>query len=143
MEIESKIKREGGTKVLMGKTNYHFAPNTDGAHVATVENEEHQDRFLSITEGYRLYRAGQTPAAATEVLLGSDVHDASYDIGGVTHALGDLVAAAHKDSGLSAQEWNELEGETRAGLIDEQLDKLADAVSAPPASAKTKSGAKK
>lgn len=140
MHIESKIQRKGGTHVDMGTAQYHFAPQDDGAHVAEVLDEAHQDRFLSISEGFRLYRPGQAPAVA-DILLGSDTHEASYIIGGKAYALGDLVAAAHKASGLDAAEWNSLDSDTRAGLIDEQLDLLADAADAAakkPAAAKKK-----
>lgn len=129
MQIESKIQRKGGTHIPMGTVTYHFAPQADGAHVAEVLDEAHQDRFLSIAEGFRLYRPGQ-PAAAVEVLLGSNTHPATFEIGGATLALGDVVAAAHKASGLDAAEWNSLEADTRAGLIDDQLDALADAAEA-------------
>lgn len=131
MQIESKIKRNGGTHIPMGTVTYHFAPLADGAHVAEVLDEAHQDRFLSISEGFRLYRPGQ-PAAAAEVLLGSSEHPASFSIGGKDYALGDIVALAHKSSGLDATEWNELDESTRADMIDEQLDKL-EAAATPPA----------
>lgn len=64
MQIECKLKREGGSKVTLGKTEYHFAPLADGAHVAAVEHEDHQDRFLSITEAYRMYRGAELASAA-------------------------------------------------------------------------------
>lgn len=142
MDIECKLKREGGSRIPLDNIEYHFAPLADGAHVAAVENEDHQDRFLSITEGYRLYRGGEKPVAAPiEVapvapaepvaepaapagLLGSDVHPASFDINGKTYSLGDVVALAHKGSGLDVQEWNELEAASRHDLIDEVLDTL-------------------
>lgn len=63
--IECKLIREGGTIVPLDGIEYHFAPQADGAHVALVENEDHADRFLSITEGYRLYR-GAVAAPAPE-----------------------------------------------------------------------------
>lgn len=154
MDIECKLKREGGTFVPMGKIEYHFAPREDGAHVADVQDDDHADRFLGIPEAYRLYRGkaaaplaastapaitseeeaakntGGTPGDdnADEILLGSSVHPATFDINGKTYALGDVVALAHKDSGLDVKEWNELEDASRADLIDEALDKLqADA----------------
>lgn len=131
MDIESKIKREGGTIVDMGTAKYHFAPREDGAHVANVQDEAHADRFLSITEGYRLYRG---TAAAPEqnaeqegeqiILLGSDDHPASFTIHDKTYSLGDIVARAQKDSGLDAAEWNALAAESRAGMIDDVLDEI-------------------
>jgi hypothetical protein len=65
--IECKLIREGGTRADIGGIEYHFAPQPDGAHVALVENEEHADRFLSITEGYRLYR-GEVAEPVTEAV---------------------------------------------------------------------------
>lgn len=148
MDIESKIKREGGTHVDMGTKKYHFAPLEDGAHVAAVDDEAHQDRFLSITEGYRVYRgAGVVPASAPmtqeavkpqlhkataecqehTALLGSDEHPANFEIHGTTYSLGDIVALAHTASGLDVSEWNGLAAESRAGMIDDELDKLAEA----------------
>lgn len=62
MDIECKLKRDGGSIIPLGDVTYHFAPREDGAHVATVEDEAHQERFLSITEAYRLYR-GDAPSA--------------------------------------------------------------------------------
>ena len=141
MDIESKIKREGGTHVDMGTAKYHFAPREDGAHVADVQDEAHADRFLSITEGYRLYRGAAAaapveaqaapvaqPQANTDeaVLFGSDEHPSSFTIHGKTYSLGDIVALAHKESGLDADEWNSLAAESRAGMIDDILDKLVE-----------------
>lgn len=61
MKIKSLIQRPGGTKVPMpnGKgepdTEYHFAANDRGDHVAEVTNKAHIQRFLSIAEGYEPY----------------------------------------------------------------------------------------
>lgn len=56
MKIECLVKREGGSKVEVFGGNYHFLPQEDGSHVADVEDTAHQDRLLSISEGYRIYR---------------------------------------------------------------------------------------
>lgn len=132
MKIECKLQRQGGTHVELEGTKYHFAPQPDGAHVADVLKEAHQDRFLSISEGYRLYRGTEQPAPQedttqdkTVALLGSSVHPASFEINGKTYALGDVVAMAQANSGMSAEEWNELSEDGRHDLIDEQLDQLA------------------
>lgn len=159
MDIECKLQRVGGTHVEIGVKKYHFAPREDGAHVADVEDESHQDRFLSIPEAYRMYRGeaaaapviesqkpkvtdqgeaakntGGTPAPA-DILLGSDAHPSSFDIHGKTYSLGDVVALANTASGLDATEWNSLSADTRAGMIDDELDKLEEA---GPASQETK-----
>lgn len=62
--IECKLIRAGGTRAEIGGIEYHFQPYTDGAHVCVVDDEEHADRFLSIREGYRLYRGDGKPAAS-------------------------------------------------------------------------------
>lgn len=140
MKIECILHREGGTKVNLGGVDYHFAPLEDGAHVADVEREDHQDRFLGISEAYRLYRGeksvdpsiiadtgiDQAPVmqvTETNILLGSSVHPASFDINGKTYSLGDVVAMAAQ--GFDPNEWNELSDDARHDLIDEQLDILA------------------
>lgn len=127
MKIECKLLREGGTFVELDGVEYHFAPLEDGAHVADVEREAHQDRFLSISEAYRLYRGKGVPAAASEpvavALLGSSVHPASFEINGKTYSLGDVVALAAAP--FDPAEWNELSEDARHDMIDEKLDELA------------------
>lgn len=139
MKIECKLKRVGGTHVTIGATAYHFAALPDDAHVAEVLDEAHQDRFLSIPEAYRLYRGEVAAAPAAkepapvEILYGSSEHPANFEINGKTYALGDIVALAQKASGLDASEWNELADESRADLIDQELDKLNEAAPESPA----------
>lgn len=141
MKIECILHRKGGTEVeLPGKT-YHFTPQEDGKHVAEVTIEAHIERFLSIPEAYRLLRTpGAEAAAATfvpaddapiintdnVVLLGSNVHPATFEINGKTYALGDIVSRAFADSGLTAENWNELPDDTRATKIDIVLDGIED-----------------
>lgn len=134
MKIECKNIRQGGSRVELGGIEYFFEPQADGAHVAEVTKDEHIDRFLSIADGYKLYRGKasaapvKTPAKpATEILVGSSVHSASYDIGGKTHSLGDIVAMAHKTSELTVEQWNALPEDERHAKIDAMLDSLDDA----------------
>lgn len=139
--IESKLRRVGGSVIPLGGTDYHFLPYTDGAHVCDVANEEHADRFLSITEGFKLYRGegkpvdpaapvavasaapAPQPASAPEILLGGDF-PASFDIHGKTYALGDVVARAHEASGLTVEAWNALPEDERDGKIEAELDRI-------------------
>lgn len=147
MKIACLGIRDGGTKVDIDGLEYHFQPLEDGAHVAEVEDEAHIDRFLSISDHYKVYHGKLEPvskpvriapeglkratvAASQNIeppLLGSSVHDASYEIGGKTYSLGDIVALAHKASELTVEEWNELEDDDRHAKIDITLDDLADA----------------
>lgn len=71
--IQSLIRRKGGTKVSLGhhaamKRNYHFKPvdpsDPDSAHVADVTNEEDYAVFISASDIYRRYKAGQPPVIA-------------------------------------------------------------------------------
>lgn len=148
MKIECKLQREGGTEVVIGTTAYHFTPLKDGAHVADVANEAHQDRFLSIPEAYRMYRGDLAAPAGAPVaipegntepvipegddsqaepaeLQASAKHPESFDINGKSYGLNDVVQLAFAASGVSADEWNEFSDDTRADLIDDELDKLA------------------
>lgn len=59
--IECKLHRPGGSIIDMVTAQYNFVPYTDGAHVCEVDNDEHVDRFLSIPEGYCLYRGDGQP----------------------------------------------------------------------------------
>lgn len=125
MQIECKLQRDGGTKVDMGTTLYHFAPLPDGAHVAEVTIEQHIDRFLSISEAYRLYRADRAPEAeAPIVLLGSSEFPASFDINGKTVLLTDVIEQARAAVHLAPEVWNAQPEEARADMIDAELDKI-------------------
>lgn len=141
--IESKLRRVGGSIIPLGGIDYHFLPYTDGAHVCEVTIEDHADRFLAITEGFKLYRGeGQPgnpaapvtvasaaaapapqPASAPDILLGGDF-PASFDIHGKTYSLGDVVAAAHEASGLTFEAWNALPEDERDGKIEAELDRI-------------------
>ena len=146
MKIQSILERVGGTKADIDGIEYHFEPLADGAHVAEVEREAHIDRFLSISEAYKVYhgkgkpegkpvelevaapKAKQTHSASTGGRLeGSSVHAAGYDIGGKTVPLFDIITAAFLASGLTSDEWNELDDEDRHAKIDIALDDMAEA----------------
>lgn len=53
MRIRCKLIREGGSKITIGETEYHFKPGPDG-HIADVTVKDHVARFLAIPEGYEL-----------------------------------------------------------------------------------------
>ena len=146
MKVECIAHREGGSKVDIDGIEYHFEPLSDGAHVAEVELAKHQDRFLSIGEGYKLYRGELSPvgqptkislpvvndqsdlrhqeSTIARSLYGSSVHESTYEIGGHTYQLGDVVEKAFAASGLTAEEWNALEEGDRHAKIDIALDDL-------------------
>lgn len=138
MKIECILLRPGGTLVeLPGKT-YHFAPQDDGRHVADVSIEAHIERLLSIPEAYRLLRTGKAEpevalvpaedkAVETDLdvaLLGSTSHPATFVINEKAYTLAGVVEHAYLDSGLTAENWNDLDDETRATKIDLVLDAI-------------------
>lgn len=129
MKIVSKIKRRNGHSVTFGDTAYKFLPPD---YVADVTEKAHIERFLSIPEGYGI-ADDQTQAPAPQPqkqddkpveLLGSELHPASFEIGGKIIEQTVVVAMAAGDR--KAEEWNALSEGERADLIDEQLDKLAE-----------------
>ena len=136
MKIECILKRAGGTVAELEGVEYHFAPQGDGAHVAEIEKRSHIERFLSIQSAYCIYDPSGAPklpepvAAIVEPqvgLYGSDVHPATFEIGGKTYQLGDVVRLAFENSGRTVEEWNDMEPEDRAAAIDVELDKLEEA----------------
>lgn len=60
MIIESIIKREHGSTVVLDDKTYKFQPNEDGRHVAEVTEKAHIERLLSITEGFRPLKKSET-----------------------------------------------------------------------------------
>lgn len=72
-----------------------------------------------------------------ETLLGSSIAPSEVEIHGRTVQLGEIVARAHADSGLTVAEWNELDDENRENLIAGAAQAIADeltprALPAPP-----------
>ncbi len=152
--IECRLVRQGGTKAEVGGTEYHFTPWTDGAHVCAVDEPEHADIFLSITEGYRLYRGEGKPLTEAKPSLanaGPTVEErfaeatshfaasapisapvtllggdfpAVIEIDGKQWQLGEVVTRAHAASSLSNEDWNALEQDARDSLIEAELDRI-------------------
>ena len=75
MQIESIIRRKNGTRVTLDSTEYHFTPNAEGAHVADVENDAHIQRFLSVSEGFKIYRTAKVDKQPESVLAGTPATD--------------------------------------------------------------------
>lgn len=148
MKIESIIKRNPPTEVVLGDTTYKFQPDDQGRHVAEVTDKHHIARLLSITEGFQLAdgdeklpkgvqteltkeveersQSQQTIQPVDEnVLKGSTVHPATFDIKGEQISIDDVIAEAHELSGMTTAEWNAMPDEARHDLIDAALDAMA------------------
>lgn len=76
----------------------------------------------------RAYLAAGNPEPEEEdqPLFGSDSHPATIEIGDEKIPLGEIVSAAHEESGLSVKEWNELPGEERDQLVQAEIDRRSD-----------------
>lgn len=62
------------------------------------------------------------PPARSDVLVGSDEFPATIDVGLSTPvSLGDVVAIAHRKSGLSVDDWNDLDEDDRDDLLDDVI----------------------
>lgn len=154
MKIESIIKRDPPTEVLLGDTAYKFKPDSKGRHVCEVTDKAHIARLLSIAEGFQIpddedAPKNSAPAAPVEppaptaqptiqptqdpdILLGADGYPAVIELGGgKTVDIADVIAEAHELSYLTTADWNALDAETRSGLIDAVLDGLADSEEEP------------
>lgn len=145
MKIECKLKREGGTHVELGSNKYHFAPDADNVHVCDVADEAHQDRFLSITEGYRLYRKGQAaatieqaqpkPVAAPVAVVSAAERESlkfpdTFTIGDAEIALSDVIAQTMQANDMDIDLWSDLTAEEQSAKIEAQLDAMQDAADA-------------
>lgn len=136
MLIESLIKRKDGTKVEMEGPDrvYHFKPSeNDTRHIADIDVDVHAKMFLRIREGYKAVDPvdfeDDEDGDTGRHLNGSNIHSASYTIkGGDVIALEDLVNMAFDDSGLSEDEWNQLDDADRYAYIDTTLSELQDGI---------------
>jgi hypothetical protein len=105
MEIESLIRRAGGSKVEFGfhaakKRVYHFKPvdsnDPDAAHVATVDNADDIASLLAIREGYRIY----DPESPTALTNEGDSGEGSDDL---TNQYDDILSITNPDQ--LSNEW--------------------------------------
>ena len=123
MKIESILKRPGGTKVTMGDSLYHFAPNEQDQHVAEVENPDHAKAFLNIPEGYRSLDPIQPQQVSLEdamAVLKAQFPNA--DFSALTAAVPEPAAATSEpDQEPDAQDADDADDEAEddpAGLAD-------------------------
>ena len=120
MLIECILKRDGGTKVELGNTTYHFAPDSEGRHVAMVADPDHIGRLLSISEGYRIPRAHTSATAQVAV-------------SGAVGAVGAVAPAVQSDQRVIVEPVKLAEDQTDAGAGAGE-DGAAKVEDTPPAS---------
>jgi hypothetical protein len=145
MKIECILRRTPPTTVILGDTAYKFQADDQGRHVCEVSDQLHLARLLSISEAYRLPGDEPVPEALKpaiaeqtlptfaptlapvdeNIIKGSAVHSATFDLGGPELVeLADVVVHALDLSGLTTPEWNSLPDEDRHTFIDIALDEL-------------------
>lgn len=142
MKVQSIIKRDPPTRIVMDGVVYQFEVDSEGRHVVEVKDEEHFSRLLSIPEGYRVvmekdeHKTGKSMAMHQQVdnktvgenvePIGSTVHPEEIDLGGGHIVSLDVaVEVAIKDNELTAVQWNALSEDERHALIDAALDGMA------------------
>ncbi|WP_313824088.1 hypothetical protein [Leclercia sp.] len=137
MKIECILHRPGGSLVQLEapRVEYHFKPSdADPRHIAEVADSSHISTLLRITEGYRSAETEQKEEKprAQVTLTASALHNPIYNIPGGTIVLADVVEMAQKDSGLSPEDWNDLDDQDRTEWIDQVLLELQATVPAAP-----------
>ncbi|ARV77114.1 hypothetical protein SKUL_15 [Pseudomonas phage Skulduggery] len=130
LTIESIIKRSGGTQVTLDEKLYHFKPTPeDPRHLAEVLIIAHAERFLAISEGFRLVAGtmpveGQENMEYTPGVRTSVSHAAQFEIGDSFITLQDLTEYAFRESGLSVKEWNAQDDQDLHEALDFALEEL-------------------
>lgn len=138
--VECKIKRKAGSSVVWDGKTYKFAPKSEGGpHVCEVSDPtllKQLERNPSFTwAGKPEPKVDVQPAPAEapvpprrdEVLLGPSRAPKVIQLGAVDVPLDEIVAAAHKEFGLSVAEWNAQGDEKIEELTFAECDKRAAA----------------
>lgn len=104
--------------------------------------ESHHGEEAAYARAAELRRLGPPQGWQESVKLagGSDAFEESYEIGGASVSLEDLVAEAQRGSGHEPKVWNGLDQETRDGLIQAALEARRSAANEPPGGATGASG---
>lgn len=132
MLIQCILKREGGTQVQMEEVVYHFKPTPrDPRHLAEVLIQAHAERFLAISEGYRM-ADGQMLAKKVEEpenlegrLFLSTAHASQFELAdGSMVSLFELTEHAYRESAMTLYEWNNQEDESLYEALDQALKEL-------------------
>lgn len=132
MQIEHTIRRYkgltqeyDGTRVLMGRTWYHFrapADDTSGPQVAEVKDEGHIKRFLSIPEYIEVGGEREAPAVLTTS------HPAMVDLGTRQMPIEQVVAAVIDALGTTAGDWNKMSEQDRFDQVEAWVQENSEPV---------------
>lgn len=148
MKIKTLIVHPKGSVITLPGAEYVPVRQPDGEQVFEVTDQAHIERLLAIKEGFAEYTPGEVvpaqeaadkpakdakPPADVVGLLGSSVHPSTFEIGGQTLQLDNIVAMAHTNSGLSVSDWNALSADERHERLDAELDRLQAEIDAKEA----------
>lgn len=147
MKLECKIKRSGGTDVdLLDGSKVQFRPidatRADSPHIAEVTASQAQALFRADANVYVVFDENAprvqlappsppppAPKQEPAALMGSSTLPAHIDLGaGKMVPLGEVVRAAFEASGLTTDQWNNLDHAQR----DAKLTALIEAARIPP-----------
>lgn len=123
MDVATYRIRHKTTKqeFTVNQTDYHrdLASYAEYDRVGTTHGENDAPLVINTGEPLKTH---------VETLLGSSVLPAMIDVGtGTLVQLGEIVAAAHANSGLSVEAWNTLEAVERDALLTAEIDARLDA----------------
>ncbi|WP_159953054.1 hypothetical protein [Rhizobium sp. 18065] len=129
----------GSVSTTVGSDTYSFHRDEHGRFVADVHNQSHIECFLARDDAYRT--AGdvvvepELPTSSIETLLGSNILPSMVPISDtISVQLGEVVARAHSESGLSIEDWNAQSDEDREAALSLTVEAM-QIEAAPPAPA--------
>jgi hypothetical protein len=117
----------GAASPVLSSQTYTFERDKHGRFVAEVFDLVHIQCLLSRDDIYREVKAEpEKPIEAhIETLLGSSVLPSMVEIGpNIYVQLGDVVARAHTESGLTLADWNAMANDEREALLAATVDAM-------------------
>lgn len=117
----------GAASPVLSSQTYTFERDKHGRFVAEVFDLVHIQCLLSRDDIYREVKAEpEKPIEAhIETLLGSSVLPPMVEIGpDISVQLGEIVARAHTESGLSIADWNAMANDEREALLAATVDAM-------------------
>lgn len=96
LPIQCLLIRQGGTKVELEGSTYHFHAGNDpagkGRHICFVENKAHAQRFMQIAEAYALADDAEEAVITTTAPASAGARAAVNDTAGTLQQGADAVA---------------------------------------------------
>lgn len=138
MYIECRIKRTPCTTITIGSNTYTFKKLIDGCHVVEVQDQNHINMLLTVSDTYIEYTSEPiiayeepTLAEVARVLMLDSVTSLPpvNIINGLSYSINDLTIMAFKSSGVSEEKWRDNGEDFRLAQINNVIRDL----NTPPA----------